>query len=156
MPHLPLALTLGEPAGIGPDITLAIWRRRVELDLPPFYLIGDPEFLARARALLGLDVPLAEVAPAQAAAAFARALPVVPLGLPVTAAPGKPDASSAPAAIASIRRAVADVLAGRAAGGRHQSDRQERALPLRLCRARPHRISRAGSPRKRPASGARR
>ena len=53
--------------------------------------------------------------PAEANAAFARALPVVPLGLPVTAAPGKPDASSAPAAIASIRRAVADVMAGRAA-----------------------------------------
>ena len=57
----------------------------------------------------------AVVAPAQAAAAFARALPVVPLDLPVTAAPGKPDATSAPAAIASIRRAVADVMAGRAA-----------------------------------------
>ncbi len=48
---LPLALTLGEPAGIGPDITLAVWRRRAELDLPAFYLIGDPDFLPqRARA----------------------------------------------------------------------------------------------------------
>ena len=55
------------------------------------------------------------VTPAEASAAFERALPVVPLELAVTAAPGKPDASSAPAAIASIRRAVADVLAGRAA-----------------------------------------
>jgi 4-hydroxythreonine-4-phosphate dehydrogenase len=58
---------------------------------------------------------LSEVTPAQANAAFERALPVVPLDLPVTATPGKPDASSAPAAIASIRRAVADVLAGQAA-----------------------------------------
>ena len=73
------------------------------------------EFLARRARRLGLDVPLAVVTPAEASAAFARALPVVPLGLSVTAAPGKPDASSAPAAIASIRRAVADVLAGRAA-----------------------------------------
>jgi 4-hydroxythreonine-4-phosphate dehydrogenase len=55
------------------------------------------------------------VTPAQATETFARALPVVPLGTPVTAPPGKPDASSAPAAIASIRRAVADVLAGDAA-----------------------------------------
>jgi len=110
-----LALTLGEPAGIGPDLTLAVWRRRAELDLPPFYLTGEPDFLrARAR-LLGLDVPLAVVKPQEAAAAFARALPVVPLDNPVTAAPGRPDASSAPAAIASIRSAVADVLAGRAA-----------------------------------------
>ena len=39
----------------------------------------------------------------------------MPLDLPITAAPGKPDATSAPAAIASIRRAVADVMAGHAA-----------------------------------------
>jgi 4-hydroxythreonine-4-phosphate dehydrogenase len=111
----PLALTLGEPAGIGPDLTLALWRRRVELDLPPFYLIGDIGFLQQRARTLGLDVPLSEVTPAQANAAFERALPVAPLGLPVTATPGKPDATSAPAAIASIRRAVADVLAGQAA-----------------------------------------
>jgi len=113
--RLPLALTLGEPAGIGPDLTLTLWRRRVEFDLPPFYLIGDIDFLeTRARALK-LDVALREVTPAQASAAFERALPVVPLGLAVTAQPGAPDDSSAPAAIASIRRAVADVLAGAAA-----------------------------------------
>ena len=46
----PLALTLGEPAGIGPDITLAAWQRRAELGLPPFYLLADPDFVARARA----------------------------------------------------------------------------------------------------------
>jgi 4-hydroxythreonine-4-phosphate dehydrogenase len=108
----PLALTLGEPAGIGSDLTLAIWCRRVELDLPPFYLIGDANFLARRAQLLGLDVPLVNVAPQEASAIFARALPVSPLGLSITAAPGKPDASSAPAAIAAIRRAVKDVLAG--------------------------------------------
>ncbi len=112
---LPLALTIGEPAGIGPDLTLAVWRRRVELDVPAFYLIGDAEFLRSRARVLGLDLPLAVVTPEQATAAFERALPVVPLGLPVTASPGKPDAGSAPAAIASIRRAVADVVAGRAA-----------------------------------------
>ena len=116
---LPLALTLGEPAGIGPDLTLAVWQRRFELDLPAFYLIGEPDFLARRARALDLDVPLAVVTPADTGAAigavFERALPVVALGLPITAAPGKPDASSAPAAIASIRRAVTDVMAGRAA-----------------------------------------
>jgi 4-hydroxythreonine-4-phosphate dehydrogenase len=113
--RLPLALTLGEPAGIGPDLVLGLWARRVELDLPDLYIIADPDYLkARAR-ILKLDVPLQVVAPPEASAAFESALPVVPLGLSVTAAPGKPDASSAPAAIASIRRAVADVLAGQAA-----------------------------------------
>ena len=53
----PLALTLGEPAGIGPDITLAAWQRRAELQLPPFYVLADPRFLARRAQLLGLDVP---------------------------------------------------------------------------------------------------
>jgi 4-hydroxythreonine-4-phosphate dehydrogenase len=111
----PLALTIGEPAGIGPDLALAIWRRRRELDIPPFYLVGNAKFLqSRARAL-GLDVPLVTVAPAQAGEAFTRALPVAAIDLQVTATPGNPDASSAPAAIASIRSAVSDVLAGRAA-----------------------------------------
>jgi 4-hydroxythreonine-4-phosphate dehydrogenase len=111
---LPLALTLGEPAGIGPDITLAAWLKRDALVLPPFYLLADPEFLARRARHLKLDVPLRTVEPHQAAAAFASALPVVPLAERVSAEPGHPDASSGPAAIASIRRAVADVFAGRA------------------------------------------
>jgi 4-hydroxythreonine-4-phosphate dehydrogenase len=110
----PLALTLGEPAGIGPDITLSAWRRRAELALPPFYVLAEPEFLARRAARLGVDVPIAVVAPEGAGAAFPAALPVVPLGLAITAEPGRPDASSAPAAIAAIRRAVADVIAGAA------------------------------------------
>jgi len=111
----PLAVTLGEAAGIGPDLTLALWQRRAELHLPPFYLIAEPQFLRARSRLLRLDVPLALVAPEEAVAAFARALPVVPLDLAISATPGKPNASSAPAAIASIRRAVTDVLAGRAA-----------------------------------------
>jgi 4-hydroxythreonine-4-phosphate dehydrogenase len=109
-----LALTLGEPAGIGPDLALAIWRRRAELDLVPFYIVGDPDFLRRRAQKLGLDVPITTVTPAAAAATFRNALPVVPLNITVTAEPGHPDRSSAPAAIASIRHAVADVLSGAA------------------------------------------
>ncbi len=111
---LPLALTLGEPAGIGPDITLATWQRRAELALPPFYLLADPEFIERRARLLGLNIPLRVVDPEGATDAFATALPVVALAERVTAEPARPDGSSAPAAIASIRRAVADVFAGRA------------------------------------------
>jgi 4-hydroxythreonine-4-phosphate dehydrogenase len=110
----PLAMTLGEPAGIGPDLTLAIWQRRVELDLPPFYLTGDIPFLTLRAQALGLDLAIASATPENATSLFSRALPVVPLDIAVTARPGEPDASSAPAAIASIRRAVEDVLAGRA------------------------------------------
>ncbi|MGM4922648.1 4-hydroxythreonine-4-phosphate dehydrogenase PdxA [Tardiphaga sp. 804_B3_N1_9] len=110
----PLALTLGEPAGIGPDIAIAAWLRRHELDLPPFYLLGDRDFMAERAKTLGLDVRLADVTPAGAAETFADALPVVSIGQTVTAPPRRPDASSAPAAIASIRQAVADVEAGHA------------------------------------------
>jgi 4-hydroxythreonine-4-phosphate dehydrogenase len=110
----PLALTLGEPAGIGPDIAIAVWRRRRELALPPFYLVADPAYVAARARGLGAALPIREVAPPDAATAFADALPIAPLDLKVTAAPGRPDATSAPAAIAAIRRAVADVLAGEA------------------------------------------
>ena len=110
----PLALTLGEPAGIGPDITLAAWCRRDELNLPAFYVLADADLLARRARMLGLDVPIRVVAPGDACAAFARTLPVVALAERASAEPGSPDASSAPAAIESIRRAVAEVFAGRA------------------------------------------
>ena len=111
----PLAVTLGEPAGIGPDITLAAWRRRVELELPAFYILADPKFLRRRAAAIAPDVQIAVVEPGAAHAAFRSALPVVDIGIAVTAEPGRPDASSAPAAVAAIRRAVADVGAGVAA-----------------------------------------
>jgi 4-hydroxythreonine-4-phosphate dehydrogenase len=111
---LPLALTLGEPAGIGPDITLLAWLRHRDLALPPFYVLGDPVYLAQRARLLGLDVPVNACTPQDAVSVFAQALPVVPLAEKVTAEAGRPDESSAPAAIASIRRAVADVFSGRA------------------------------------------
>jgi 4-hydroxythreonine-4-phosphate dehydrogenase len=110
----PLALTSGEPAGIGPDITLKAWLRRDELKLPAFYWLGDPAFLDRRAKALALNVKLAEVRPEDAGRTFKQALPVVPTGLAATARPGHPDDSSAGAAMASIRQAVADVMAGRA------------------------------------------
>ncbi|MBN9012445.1 MAG: 4-hydroxythreonine-4-phosphate dehydrogenase, partial [Rhizobiales bacterium] len=92
----PLALTIGEPAGIGPDITIAAWQRRVENQLPPFYLLGNAELIRRRAHSLGVDIVVAEVEPRDAADTFARALPVVNIGEALTAKPGQPDASSAP------------------------------------------------------------
>ncbi len=111
----PLALTLGEPAGIGPDLALAVWLRRAELDVPAFYIVGDPEFLGRRANRLGIEVPISTVAPGAAAAAFPAVLPVAALDIKASAEPGRPDRSSAPVAIASIRGAVANVLDGSAA-----------------------------------------
>jgi 4-hydroxythreonine-4-phosphate dehydrogenase len=110
----PLALTSGEPAGIGPDITIKAWLRRNELKLPPFYVLGDRDFLSHRASALGLDVKFADINPEDAIAAFADALPVVATGYPATARPGQPDGTSADAAMASIRQAVAEVAAGRA------------------------------------------
>src|ERR1700676_1131838 len=110
----PLALTSGEPAGIGPDIAIAAWLRRNELGLPPFYLLSDRDSLADRAKILGLKVELADSRPEDALAAFSSALPVVATGQPATARPGQPDATSAEAALASIRQAVSDVTSGRA------------------------------------------
>ncbi len=110
----PLALTSGEPAGIGPDITLNAWLRRADLKLPAFYWLGDAASLHRRAKTLGLTVRIAEVGPEEANDTFAHALPVVPTGHVASAAPGRPDDSSAGAALASIRKAVKDVIAGRA------------------------------------------
>src|SRR3954462_2017351 len=110
----PLALTSGEPAGIGPDIALKAWLRRNELNLPPFYLLGDRAALERRARALSVEVRIADVRAEDAAGVFTDALPVVATGCNATAEPGRPDHTSADAAIASIRQAVADVRAGRA------------------------------------------
>jgi 4-hydroxythreonine-4-phosphate dehydrogenase len=110
----PLALTLGEPAGIGPDIAIAAWLRRTEFGLPAFYLLGDRDFIADRAEILGLQIKLADVRAEQASDTFADALPVVATGHAATARPGHPDKRSAAAVIGSIRQAVGDVASGRA------------------------------------------
>ncbi|MFL5313886.1 MAG: hypothetical protein ACJ8A0_02245, partial [Microvirga sp.] len=85
-----LALTQGDPAGIGPEITLKAWLRRDEIGLP-FCLLGDPDFMRWAAERLGLAVPVERTTLADAAEVFRRALPVAPLGVTVAAEPGRPD-----------------------------------------------------------------
>ncbi|OCW55871.1 4-hydroxythreonine-4-phosphate dehydrogenase PdxA [Hoeflea olei] len=109
-----LALSMGDPAGIGPDLALWAWSHRVRLDLPAFFVIGDMQMLAERAALLGLDVALTETAPEAAAARFATALPVVPVPLAAPARPGAPDPANASAIIEAIRLAVEFTLGGRA------------------------------------------
>lgn len=113
-PAAPLAVTMGEPAGVGPDVTLAAWVRRQALNLPAFYCLADPALLAARARLLGLDVPILVVAPGEAATTFARALPIVALEGTVKATPGRPDPANAQAVIEAIARAVGDVRGGRA------------------------------------------
>lgn len=107
----PLALTMGEPGGIGAEISVAAWRA-LRGTGPAFVLIDDPARLAA----LHPDCPLAVVRrPAEAADAFAEALPVLPLDASVPAGLGRADPATAGAVIESLERAVALVAAGEAA-----------------------------------------
>ena len=108
-----LALTMGDPAGIGPDLALAAWKDRDRLELPAFLLIADPAMLADRAKLLGLDVPLVEATADSAAAKFATALPVLPVALARPAVPGQPDPGNAEAIIEAIRLAVELTTASR-------------------------------------------
>lgn len=112
---LPLAVTMGDPAGIGGELTLAAWVARRTAG-QPFFAIDDPERLASVAKQLGLDVPIKETSPEDAASTFAEALPVLPLDALGAVTPGKPSPSHAAAAIESIRLAVEVSMAGRAGG----------------------------------------
>ncbi|MCC7274020.1 MAG: 4-hydroxythreonine-4-phosphate dehydrogenase PdxA [Alphaproteobacteria bacterium] len=112
---LPIALTMGEPAGIGGEIALMAWLRRGPTD-PCFYAVDSPRRLAALARRVGLPAPVVEIAaPEEAAAAFATALPVLPLASDPEPVLGRPDPVHAAAVIESIDRAVAAVQAGRAA-----------------------------------------
>ena len=111
---LPLALTQGDPSGIGPEIALKAFFAREAADLPVFFVVGDPALFARAAKSLGLDVGVETTTPTGAAEVFARALPVVALGEAVNGLPGDPDPLDAVLTIRSIERAVEYVAQGRA------------------------------------------
>lgn len=107
MNALPLALTMGDPAGVGGDITLKAWLKR-DADTAAFFIIDDVDHLKTLAARLNLDVPIQAIdSPADAAGTFPTALPVLHRPLAVTAIPGQPDSANAQATIASIETAVA-------------------------------------------------
>lgn len=113
-PPLPLALTMGEPAGVGGEVTLSAWLRR-HSGLPVFFVLDDARRLERLAGLLGLEVPVRRIgAPEEAAAVFPTALPVLDRPLDVEPTPGRPTPASAPAVRQSIETAVALVQKGRA------------------------------------------
>lgn len=102
---LPLALTMGEPAGIGAEISAGAWHA-LRATGPAFVLLDD------ATRITGAPVQRVET-PEQAAACFADALPVLHRPLPARPVPGRIDPANAAATIASIDEAVALAKAGR-------------------------------------------
>jgi len=112
-PSVPVALTMGDPAGIGPDITLLAWKGRSANHIFPFVVLGNPELYISRAAMLGMDVNVTPVStPADAMESFATALPVLPVSLSRPVEAGKPDMTSAEAIITSIKRSVDLVYSG--------------------------------------------
>lgn len=122
----PLALTMGEPAGIGGEITLQTWLASSPASppgnplgsssIPSFFTIDDPARLNALADTLGLAVPISVIeTPADASAVFTKALPVLPMKLPKASKPGELQPENAQAVLDSIGTAVRLTLKGQAA-----------------------------------------
>ncbi|AKK19950.1 4-hydroxythreonine-4-phosphate dehydrogenase PdxA [Candidatus Liberibacter africanus] len=111
---LPLILTQGDPAGIGPDISLKAWKDRKTKSIPPFIYVGDPDVLNMRAKQLNLDIPLYETDCKNAVSVFKKALPFIscPCGVKVVA--GKPNPQTASSTISSIEKGVFLTLSGQA------------------------------------------
>lgn len=111
-PRKPLAVSLGDPAGIGPELIVEAWHRRDIERLPPFFVVGGAEILANAAESCLKDLPVERIDhPGDAAAIFERSLPV--LGLADGAyTPGSPNPNGAGLALASLEQATEMVRLG--------------------------------------------
>jgi 4-hydroxythreonine-4-phosphate dehydrogenase len=111
----PLAVSLGDPAGIGPELLCEAWVRREAERLPSFFICGGAGLLREAAARRGLDLTLASVSSvSEAEAAFDSALPVLG-GVDGDYRPGQPDSEGARLALVSLESATSLVVDGKAA-----------------------------------------
>ncbi len=111
----PLAVSMGDPAGIGLELAVRVWADR--RGAPPFFLIGDGDAFQRAAKRIGVALPKMRVVPtAKDASADGEALVVLDVPLAVEETPGQPDPANAHATIACIERGVAAVREGAALG----------------------------------------
>ena len=100
----PIAITPGEPAGVGTEITVKAWKDK---SCPPFFLIDDAERVANRAKEASLEVPIKIVSsPEQSLECFIDALPILPHKFPVHCKPGKPEEENASAVIEAIEIAV--------------------------------------------------
>jgi 4-hydroxythreonine-4-phosphate dehydrogenase len=110
----PLAVSLGDPAGIGLELTARVWSER-RAEAPPFFLVGDSDGLERAAKRAGLPAPkLRVVQSADAVDVSGDALCVLETPLAMEETPGEPDPVNSSAVIAAIEKSVAAVRAGAA------------------------------------------
>lgn len=111
VPDFPLAVSLGDPAGIGPEVIAKCWDNRAEFNLPPFVAIGDGRSIASI-----WDGPIEVVDdPRQADAAFDFALPLIQLPAAQEDTPGHPSVAGAHCSLDSLELAVGLARSGSAA-----------------------------------------
>lgn len=112
---LPLAASIGDPAGVGPELLCAAWALSAEA-LPPFFVVGSRVLLEQAAHRRGIEIPVRAIAsPAEALEVYDTALPVIDLGdLPYT--PGEPDEAGAALALRALETATGLARSGAAAG----------------------------------------
>ncbi|MGH1417570.1 MAG: 4-hydroxythreonine-4-phosphate dehydrogenase PdxA [Hyphomicrobiaceae bacterium] len=116
-----LALTMGDPAGIGPDITVKSWvshqRTKGSSPLPSFFCIADPTVLAARADALGLAIPIQIIEdPSKVSEIFDQALPVLATPLSDPVQPGVTSPAHAQTTVASIAKAAELVAQGSASG----------------------------------------
>ena len=108
----PLAVSMGDPAGIGPEIVAKAWLQRVERSLPPFIAVGDARAVERV-----WDGPVRAVSDlAQVAATFAEALPVFQVEDAGDIVPGSPDAEGARCSLHALELAAGLARSGAVCG----------------------------------------
>ena len=116
MEGAPLAISLGDPAGVGPELIAAAWAARDNHELLPFVVAGGPDVLRAAAERRGLNVPVRQVFhPNEAADCFAYALPVLD-GVDGEYTPGTPSRAGAELALASLQEATGLAQSGEVSG----------------------------------------
>ena len=108
----PIAISMGEPAGIGPDLILKLYAERAAHQLPPFIVMGSMAFLASRARRLDLNINFAQTSVDKAVAEFPVSLPVFNLAGLVPDKPGEISHLSGKVVMESIARAVSETLAG--------------------------------------------
>ncbi len=109
---LPLAVSMGDPAGIGPEIIGKAWEQREKQKLHPFFAIGDADGFAPH-----WNGPVERIdSPAQALERFDTALPVLHVHSCAKLKPGKPDLDGAHCAMQALEMATGYARSGNAAG----------------------------------------
>ncbi len=112
MTRLPLALSMGDPAGVGPELVAAAWAAREAAELPPFFVFGNAAVLTEAARTRGLDIATHAIhTPGEVAEVFNHALPVAEQPCPPFA-PSNPTADGARAALASLEAATKHIIGG--------------------------------------------